>query len=96
MIVDVDVIVVGAGPAGLLVAGDLARAGVSCAVLERRLRRSGLTRSFTVHARTLEELLEDRARQAGAEVRYGSEVTGLTQHPDAVEVKVRQEATRTG
>jgi 2-polyprenyl-6-methoxyphenol hydroxylase-like FAD-dependent oxidoreductase len=141
MIFDVDVIVVGAGPAGLLVAGDLARAGVSCAVLERRLRRSGLSRAFTVHARTLEELdargmadelvasgtpvaefdlfasaaldlsrlpgrfpymlvtpqhqteqvLEDRARQAGAEIRYGSEVTGLIQHPDAVEVKVRQE-----
>ncbi len=36
MYVDVDVVVAGAGPTGLLLAGDLARAGVSCAVLERR------------------------------------------------------------
>jgi 2-polyprenyl-6-methoxyphenol hydroxylase-like FAD-dependent oxidoreductase len=56
MIVDVDVAVVGAGPTGLMLAGDLARAGVSCAVFERRSERSGLTRAFAVHARTLEQL----------------------------------------
>jgi 2-polyprenyl-6-methoxyphenol hydroxylase-like FAD-dependent oxidoreductase len=143
MIFDVDVIVVGAGPAGLLLTGDLADAGVSCALLERRPERSGLTRAFTVHARTLEELdargvadqlvatgtpvselrlftgsaldlsrlpsrfpymlvtpqyktegvLEERARRMGADIRYGSEVTGLTQHPDGVEVKVRQDGS---
>ncbi|HTZ93665.1 MAG TPA: FAD-dependent monooxygenase [Streptosporangiaceae bacterium] len=53
---DVDVVIVGAGPAGLMLAGDLARAGVSSAVFERRTGRSSLTRAFTVHARTLEEL----------------------------------------
>lgn len=139
MIFDVDVVVVGAGPAGLLLAGDLARAGVSCAVFERRTERSGLTRAFAVHARTLEQLdargmadqlaasgipvpelrffadaaldlsrlpsrfgyllvtpqyetervLEERARPLGADIRYDAEVTGLTQHPDGVEVKVR-------
>src|SRR5258708_20845751 len=56
MISDVDVIVVGAGPTGLLLAGDLAQAGVSCAVFERRSGRSGLTRAFGVNARTLEQL----------------------------------------
>src|SRR5258708_35229107 len=56
MISDVDVIVVGAGPTGVLLAGDLAQAGVSCAVLERRPGRSGLTRAFGVNARTLEQL----------------------------------------
>jgi 2-polyprenyl-6-methoxyphenol hydroxylase-like FAD-dependent oxidoreductase len=56
MNVDVDVVVVGAGPTGLLLAGDLARAGVSSAVLERRSGQSNLTRAFAVHARTLEQL----------------------------------------
>ncbi|HEX6520897.1 MAG TPA: FAD-dependent monooxygenase [Streptosporangiaceae bacterium] len=53
---DVDVVVVGAGPSGLLLAGDLARVGVSCAVFERHPGRSRLSRAFAVHARTLEEL----------------------------------------
>ncbi len=52
-----DVIVVGAGPTGLLLAGDLAEAGVAVTVLERRDGRvSNLSRAFGVHARTLEEL----------------------------------------
>ena len=52
-----DVIVVGAGPTGLLLAGDLAAAGVTTTILERRSdAESNLTRAFGVHARTLEEL----------------------------------------
>ncbi|WP_448005660.1 FAD-dependent monooxygenase [Agromyces bauzanensis] len=51
-----DVIVVGAGPTGLLLAGDLAEAGVAVTVLERRRDESNLTRAFAVHARTLELL----------------------------------------
>jgi 2-polyprenyl-6-methoxyphenol hydroxylase-like FAD-dependent oxidoreductase len=141
---DLAAVVVGAGPVGLLLAGDLARAGVSCAVLERRTERSGLTRAFAVHARTLEQLdargvadqlvaggtpvrelrffgsaaldlstlpsrfpyllvtpqyqtervLEERARLLGAEIRYRTEVTGLTQGPDGVEVTVREDGDR--
>jgi 2-polyprenyl-6-methoxyphenol hydroxylase-like FAD-dependent oxidoreductase len=53
---DADVAVVGAGPTGLMLAGDLARAGVHCVVLERHDQRSGLARAFAVHARTLEQL----------------------------------------
>ena len=53
------VVIVGAGPTGLLLAGDLARAGVPCTVLERRAEESNLTRAFAVHARTL-ELLDAR------------------------------------
>ncbi|MGY4927953.1 FAD-dependent monooxygenase [Streptomyces sp. 900105755] len=53
---DVDVLVVGAGPAGLLLAGDLAEAGVRCTVVERREGESQLTRAFAVHARTMEQL----------------------------------------
>ena len=56
MINDVEVAIAGAGPTSLLLAGDLARAGVSCAVFECRSERSGLSRAFAVHARTLEQL----------------------------------------
>jgi 2-polyprenyl-6-methoxyphenol hydroxylase-like FAD-dependent oxidoreductase len=143
MIFDVDVIVVGAGPVGLMLAGDLAHYGVSCAVFERRTERSGLTRAFTVHARTLEQLdargmadelvasgapvaelrlfasatldlsrlpsrfpyvlvtpqyqtervLEERARRLGADIRYGTKVTGLTQDRDAVQLMVGQDGS---
>src|SRR5215210_1626756 len=51
-----EVVVVGAGPTGLMLAGDLARAGVGCTVLERRSEETNLTRAFAVHARTLEML----------------------------------------
>ncbi|SNQ48647.1 Pentachlorophenol 4-monooxygenase [Frankia canadensis] len=54
------VVVVGAGPTGLLLAGDLAAAGVAVTVVERRpASQSNLTRAFGVHARTL-ELLDAR------------------------------------
>jgi 2-polyprenyl-6-methoxyphenol hydroxylase-like FAD-dependent oxidoreductase len=54
-----EVVIVGAGPTGLLLAGDLAAAGVPCTVLERRAHESNLTRAFGVHARTI-ELLDAR------------------------------------
>lgn len=56
----IDVVVVGAGPTGLLLAGDLAAAGLSVTLVERRPRTAAnLTRAFAVHARTL-ELLDAR------------------------------------
>jgi 2-polyprenyl-6-methoxyphenol hydroxylase-like FAD-dependent oxidoreductase len=67
-----DVLVAGAGPTGLLLAGDLARAGVRCAILERRTEESNLTRAFAVHARTLEILdargVADQLTATGAHV----------------------------
>ncbi|GAB3657737.1 FAD-dependent monooxygenase family protein [Glycomyces tarimensis] len=51
------VIVVGAGPTGLLLAGDLAEAGVEVVILEKRgAELSNLSRAFGVHARTMEML----------------------------------------
>ncbi|MFG3251986.1 FAD-dependent oxidoreductase [Streptomyces sp. NPDC048172] len=55
--VDTDVVVVGAGPTGLLLAGDLAASGHSVTLVERRSgTTSNLTRALVVHARTLEQL----------------------------------------
>ncbi|MEU6240801.1 FAD-dependent monooxygenase [Streptomyces sp. NPDC047024] len=64
------VVVVGAGPTGLLLAGDLATAGIPVTVLEKRPHRiSNLSRAFAVHARTLEQLdargLADELEAAG-------------------------------
>ncbi|GAB2950506.1 FAD-dependent monooxygenase [Micromonospora polyrhachis] len=53
------VAIVGAGPTGLLLAGDLAAAGIDVTVLERRTHESNLSRAFVVHARTM-ELLDAR------------------------------------
>jgi 2-polyprenyl-6-methoxyphenol hydroxylase-like FAD-dependent oxidoreductase len=51
------VIVVGSGPTGLLLAGDLATAGVPVVLVEKRSREiSNLSRAFVLHARTLEQL----------------------------------------
>ncbi|GAB2743630.1 FAD-dependent monooxygenase [Streptomyces bullii] len=134
------VIVVGSGPTGLLLAGDLATAGVPVTVVEKRPHQvSNLSRAFVLHARTLEQLdarglagelervgrrldrfrlygrlsldlsslpsrfphilvlpqyevekvLERWASEAGAEFRYESEVTGLTQDDEGVTVEVR-------
>jgi 2-polyprenyl-6-methoxyphenol hydroxylase-like FAD-dependent oxidoreductase len=49
------VVVVGAGPTGLLLAGDLAEAGVPVTLVERRhAGLSNLSRALVVHATTLE------------------------------------------
>jgi 2-polyprenyl-6-methoxyphenol hydroxylase-like FAD-dependent oxidoreductase len=50
------VLVAGAGPTGLLLAGDLAAAGVPVTVLERRTDQSPLSRALAVHSRSLEML----------------------------------------
>jgi 2-polyprenyl-6-methoxyphenol hydroxylase-like FAD-dependent oxidoreductase len=70
-----DVLIVGAGPTGLLLAGDLARAGVAVTVLERRTDTSNLTRAFAVHARTLEEL--DARGVADELIATGQRVTAV-------------------
>jgi 2-polyprenyl-6-methoxyphenol hydroxylase-like FAD-dependent oxidoreductase len=140
------VIVVGSGPTGLLLAGDLAAAGVPVTVLEKRPHGiSNLSRAFVLHARTLEQLdaraladdleavgrpldrlrlfgrlaidlsalpsrfnhllvlpqyevekvLERRAAEAGADFRYETELTGLTQDAAGVTVEVRGPQGRT-
>ncbi|MFD5370251.1 FAD-dependent monooxygenase [Streptomyces sp. NPDC127103] len=54
---DTQVLVIGAGPTGLLLAGDLATAGIDVTLAERRPHGlANMTRAFGVHARTLEQL----------------------------------------
>jgi len=56
---DSDVIVVGAGPTGLMLACELAMRGIRVRLVERRADTPNITRAFAVHARTL-ELLDSR------------------------------------
>lgn len=70
-----DVLVVGAGPAGCMVAGELARAGRSVTVLEKHAAPSPLSRAFGVHARTL-EILDSRG-MADALLANGTRARGL-------------------
>ncbi|MFF5478401.1 FAD-dependent monooxygenase [Streptomyces sp. NPDC012935] len=134
------VLVIGSGPTGLLLASDLAAAGVRVTLVERRPHGiSNLSRAFGVHARTLEQLdargladgliatgstitelrlfrrlsldlgtlpsrfpfllitpqyeverlLERRARELGVEFLFESEVVGLRQDDDGVDLDVR-------
>ncbi|MGH4028328.1 FAD-dependent monooxygenase [Actinomycetota bacterium Odt1-20B] len=70
------VIVVGSGPTGLLLAGDLAAAGVPVTLVEKRAHHiSNLSRALVVHARTLEQL--DARGLADELVAKGERLTGL-------------------
>jgi 2-polyprenyl-6-methoxyphenol hydroxylase-like FAD-dependent oxidoreductase len=51
---DIDVLVVGAGPTGLMLANQLGRRGVRVAVIDRSSGPAQQTRAMAVHARTLE------------------------------------------
>ncbi|NJP42749.1 FAD-dependent monooxygenase [Actinacidiphila epipremni] len=138
---DADVVIVGGGPAGLLLAAELGLLGVRPVVLERlpepsrepkanglvgqvvpALDRRGLSEPLTgvpgppqpnragfmfagiplnlsvlpespVHTvavpqHRIVEVLDARARAAGAEIRAGHELVGLVRQDDAVELKV--------
>src|SRR4051812_19739430 len=68
-----DVVVVGAGPAGLTTAAGLARAGVRVLVVEKHPGTSIFPKAAGVRPRTMEILrswgLEERVRSAGQDVR---------------------------
>ena len=53
---DDGIVVVGAGPTGLMLAGELALAGVRCLVLERRDAPRSDSRAICLHARSMEVL----------------------------------------
>jgi bifunctional hydroxylase/dehydrase len=134
--VDADVIIVGAGPTGLMLAGELRLGGARVIVLERLAEPTGQSRGLGFTARAMEmfdqrgllplfgtveaaplghfggivfdftilegahfgargipqshveSVLEKWSAGIGADIRRGWEVTGLTEHPDAVAVTV--------
>lgn len=51
---DPEVLVVGAGPTGLLTACELARRGASVRLIEKRLERQPISKALVIQARTLE------------------------------------------
>ncbi|CAL9619886.1 3-(3-hydroxy-phenyl)propionate_3-hydroxycinnamic acid hydroxylase [Streptomyces sp. enrichment culture] len=136
------VVVVGAGPVGLFLAGELRLAGADVVVLEQLTAPTTESRASTLHARTmeildsrgllaplgdipnqpvghfagipldltlpspypgqwkvqqtrLEELLGQWARDLGADIRRGHEVTALTATGDHAEAEVRTTAGTT-
>ena len=50
---DCDVLVVGAGPVGLMLAGELRLGGASVTVLDRLVEPTAESRASTLHARTV-------------------------------------------
>jgi len=50
------VLIVGSGPAGMMVANELLRRGVQCRLIDKAAAPDATSRAFTVHARTLEML----------------------------------------
>jgi len=66
---DTDVLVVGAGPTGLMLANQLARRGVRARIIDRHSGPAQQTRAMAVHARTLEIYaklgIADRAIELG-------------------------------
>ena len=84
-----DVIVVGAGPTGLMLAGELALAGIDVEVLERRTTAELVgTRARGFHARTIEIFdqrgIADRFLDAGQTVqglRFGDSALDISSFP---------------
>ena len=50
----IDVLIVGAGPTGLMAAIEVARFGLTCRVIDQSLAPSNKSKALAIHARTLE------------------------------------------
>jgi len=77
MPIDVDVLIVGAGPTGLMLANQLGRRGIRATIIDRHSGPAQQTRAMAVHARTLEIFthlgIADRAVSLG-KIGYGSNI----------------------
>lgn len=82
------VIVIGAGPTGLVLAGELALAGVECLVLERRAGPRADSRAICLHARSMEML--DLRGQAETFARAGLPVPSFPLGPRGARIGFRR------
>ena len=76
----VDVLIVGAGPVGLLLACELARDGVAVRIIERSEKRTYFCKALGITARTLE--IFDTLDIADAAIDAGLWLRGITIHQD--------------
>ncbi|MBS1695322.1 MAG: FAD-dependent monooxygenase [Actinobacteria bacterium] len=88
-----EIVVVGAGPTGLMLACELALGGVKTRLIEARAGMPNITRAFAVHARTL-ELLDARGL-ADEVIARGLPVYEVTP-PGGVPLSLRELPTRFG
>lgn len=93
---DTQVLVVGAGPVGLMAAAELARRGVAVRIIEKADGPDALSKALVVHARTLE--IMDLAGLADEFVRRGYPVPGMNVDADAnrkpIAINLRRLASR--
>jgi len=75
---EVPVLIVGAGPTGSTLGIELGRRGVSCRVVDRLAAPVATSRSFTLHARTLE--LFEMAGIAGRFLEHGLRSVSMDYH----------------
>jgi putative polyketide hydroxylase len=87
-----NVLIVGAGPAGLVAAITLARAGIPALVVERRAGLSPFPRATAVSTRTMELIrswgVEDEVRAGGIDVRHEGWVCSTLASPDGSAVSL--------
>jgi 2-polyprenyl-6-methoxyphenol hydroxylase-like FAD-dependent oxidoreductase len=79
-----DVLVVGAGPVGLLLACELARRGASFRLIDRLAAPTGESRAVAVHARSLEMM--ERVGTVDALIASGRRTTAAEFHADGKRV----------
>ncbi len=83
-VVGLPVLVVGAGPTGLVLAGELLRRGVAVRLVDKASRPTDQSRAIAVHARTLE--IFDELGIAASLIDRGVAAEGVTMMSGGVEI----------